>query len=296
VLQNTRSRAPLINSTQITIQKLLSEGSSLLASNGIDTAALDAALLLSEVTGLSREKLYTHPDHPVGEEQRKRYFEFLARRQNGECTAYILGRKEFWGLDFAVTPAVLVPRPDTEILVEAALCLLCPPAAVLDLCTGSGAAAIALKKQCPALDVWASDISQNALEIARINAQRLGCAITFIQSDLFEAFNNSAEPMPRFRLISANAPYIASAHIETLAAEVRQEPCLALDGGSDGLDIIRRIIREAPPYLEAGGSLVLEADPSQMEIIALLMKERGFREPELFRDLSGQNRVIAGSL
>jgi len=274
----------------------LSEGRSLLASKGIDTAALDAAILLAEAAGLSREKLYTHADHLLGEEQRKLYFEFLARRQNGECTAYILGRKEFWGLDFAVAPAVLVPRPDTEILVEAALSLLCPPASVLDLCTGSGAVAIALKNQCPALDVWASDISETALEIARDNAQRLGCAINFLQGDLFAAFNNSAESMPRFRLISANAPYVESARIETLAAEVRQEPRLALDGGSDGLDIIRRIIREAPPYLEAGGVLILEANPPQMETIALLMRERGFHKPELFRDLSGHNRVIAGSL
>jgi len=274
----------------------LSEGSSLLASKGIDTASLDAALLLAEAAGLSHEQLYTHADYLLDEEQCKLYFEFLARRQNGECTAYILGRKEFWGLDFAVTSAVLVPRPDTEILVEAALSLLRPPASVLDLCTGSGAVAIALKHQCPALDVWASDISEKALEIARDNAQRLGCAINFIQGDLFTALDNSAEPMQRFRLISANAPYVESARIETLAAEVRQEPRLALDGGSDGLDIIRRIIREAPPYLEAGGVLVLEADPSQMETIAMLMRERGFHEPELFRDLSGHNRVIAGSL
>jgi len=262
----------------------------------MDNAALDAALLLAEAAGISREKLYTHADHLLDEEQSRRYFEFLARRQNGECTAYILGRKEFWGLDFAVAPAVLVPRPDTEILVEAALSLLCPPACVLDLCTGSGAVAIALKHQCPALDVWASDISEKALEIARNNAQRLGCAITFIQGDLFAALAAGPESRPRFRLISANAPYIASAHIETLAAEVRQEPRLALDGGSDGLDIIRRIIREAPPHLEAGGSLVLEADPSQMGTIAMLMRERGFHKPEFFRDLSGQNRVIAGSL
>jgi len=274
----------------------LSEGTGLLAEKGIATPALDAALLLAEVTGFSREKLYTHPDHQVSEEQSERYFEFLTRRQNGECTAYILGRKEFWGLDFSVTPAVLVPRPDTEILVETALSLLCPPAVVLDLCTGSGAVAIALKHQCPALDVWASDISQSALEIARGNAKRLGCPVNFVQGDLFTALPAGAETVRSFRLITANAPYIASAHIETLAVEVRQEPRLALDGGSDGLEIIRRIIREAPPHLEAGGFLVLEADPSQMGTIALLMKERGFHKPELFPDLSGQNRVIAGSL
>ncbi|MDR2702272.1 MAG: peptide chain release factor N(5)-glutamine methyltransferase [Spirochaetaceae bacterium] len=345
------------------IQELLSKGTALLASKNISAPALDAALLLANVTSLSREKLYTHANQEVCEEQCKLYFELLERRQNGECTAYITGHKEFWGLDFSVTPAVLVPRPDTEILVETALAMLrpLPTASVLDLCTGCGAVAIALKHEssgtsrhggdgvcrkthekevltaaqrhggreerdmrseldttippsvppCPScrrvksskkilflqthvpcMDVWAADISEEALKIAHHNADTLGCAITFLQGDLFEPLKNTAEK--RFHLITANAPYVVSACIESLAAEVRREPRIALDGGDDGLAVIRRIIKEAPLYLEAEGALLLEADPSQMAAIAALMKERGFRRIETYCDYSGQERVIAG--
>jgi len=267
-----------------------------LASKGIASPALDAALLLSEVTGLSREKLYTHADKEISTEQSTQYFELLERRQNGECTAYITGHKEFWGLNFYVTPAVLVPRPDTEILVEAALAVLrsLPAASVLDLCTGSGAVAIALKHESSGgrLDVWAVDISEEALQVARHNAENLGCTITFLQGDLFKPLKNTGEK--RFHLVTANAPYIASGCMENLAAEVRREPRLALDGGSDGLDVIRRIIEEAPQYLEAGGALLLEADPSQMTVIASLMKERGFCSIKTHRDYSGQERVMGG--
>jgi len=282
----------------------LSGGTGLLASKGIAAPALDAALLLAYLTGLSREKLYTHADREVSEEQSKRYFELLERRQNGECTAYITGHKEFWGLNFSVNPAVLVPRPDTEILVEAALAVLrsCTAASVLDMCTGCGAVAIALKHESaaasghsiPCLDVWAADISEDALQVARHNADSLGCVITFLQGDLFEPLKNTGKK--RFHLITANAPYIASGSIENLAAEVRREPRLALDGGTDGLEVIRRIIEDAPQYLEAGGFLLLEADPSQMAVIASLMKERGFCRIETYRDYSGQERVIKGSI
>jgi len=279
----------------------LSGGTGLLASKGIATSALDAALLLSEITGLSRERLYAHAEKEISGEQSAQYFELLERRQNGECTAYITGHKEFWGLNFYVTPAVLVPRPDTEILVEAALSVVRPlsAASVLDLCTGSGAVAIALKHESsgrygmPCLDVWAADISEEALQVARQNAENLGCTITFLQGDLFKPFKNAGEKS--FHLITANAPYIASGCMENLAAEVQREPRLALDGGSDGLDVIRRIVEEAPQYLEVGGALLLEADPSQMTVIASLMKDRGFYRIETHRDYSGQERVIAGT-
>lgn len=292
------------------IQELLSKGTALLASKNISAPALDAALLLAGVTSLSREKLYARAREEVSEEQRDLYFNLLERRINGVCTAYITGHKEFWGMDFTVTPAALVPRPDTEILVETALSLLQPatllrPAAsktVLDLCTGCGAVAIALKHQCPELEVWASDISQEALDLARLNAERLGCAITFVCGDLFQAVENRLKPADGacaaagFDLITANAPYIASTRIDSLAAEVRHEPRLALDGGTDGLDIIKRIIKDAPPYLKEKGALVLEADPVQMDAIAALMKEKGFCNIAFFTDLSGYNRVIAGNL
>jgi release factor glutamine methyltransferase len=248
--------------------------------------------------GLSREELIIRSDYKAGKAQCDRYFDLLKRRCNGECTAYILERKEFWALSFSVTPAVLVPRPDTEILVEAALKIIrtaLPQSPMLDLCTGCGAVAIALKHECPRLEVWAADISGDALGLARKNAEALGCIISFFEGDLFKALK-SRNDNPHFFLITANAPYIPSGDIASLPAEVRSEPVIALDGGKDGLDCIRRIIADAPLYLEPGGALVLEADPSQMETIAFAMKEKGFSEPELYKSLAGENRVIAGKL
>ncbi|MDR0447388.1 MAG: peptide chain release factor N(5)-glutamine methyltransferase, partial [Treponema sp.] len=268
--------------------------------------------LLAEALDCTREQLYMYgDDYTITEAQSEQYFEFLKRRRRGECTAYILGHKEFWGLDFCVSPAVLVPRPDTEILVEAAHSIIHSrylyqssvhpsqepstgngkTAPILDLCTGCGAIAIALKHEWPGLEVWASDISEEALEIAGKNAKRLGCEITFLPGDLFNNFaNNSC-----FFLITANAPYVPSEDIAGLPAEVRKEPRIALDGGADGLSLIQRIITEAPLYLETGGNLVLEADPSQMETIAALMINRGFAELVLYPDLAGKNRVIAAA-
>ena len=298
VHQNTKSNC---------IEILLIEGKRILASKNIASHALDAVLLLSEASGFTREELITHNDYELKETQRTFYFELLERRYRGESTAYILGRKEFWGLELSVTPAVLVPRPETEILVETVLTILrrdtsqkntCNVSgtdigrAVLDLCTGSGAIAIALKQTCPDLEIRAADVSEEALIIARKNAEKFGCTITFLQGDLFKALDKRQ----RFFLITANAPYVPSAKLDLLMPEVKNEPRLALDGGYDGLDIIRHIIKEAPLYLENNGYLVLEADPSQMETIADLMKANGFSEPLLHKDLAGHNRVIAGKL
>ena len=286
------------------LQELLFCGKRLLENS--PSAALDTALFLEEASGLSREQLYTHIDYELNEEQCIQYLEFLKRRQKGECTAHILGRKEFWGLKFFVSPAVLVPRPDTETLVEAAIGILrsAPrsPLPILDLCTGSGAVAIALKHEFPGLEVQAADISEQALEIARKNAEHLGCKVDFFQGDLFDALKmeNDAEAVSIqnkqcFCLITANAPYIPAAEMAKLPAEVQNEPQIALDGGSDGLEIIRRIIAGAPAYLEKGGSLVLEADPSQMKTITALMQDQGFARPKLHKDLAGRNRTAAAA-
>ncbi|MCL1811902.1 MAG: peptide chain release factor N(5)-glutamine methyltransferase [Treponema sp.] len=296
VLQNTKSNC---------IEDLLIKGKRILVSKNVSSHALDAALLLAEASGFSREKLITHNDYELSEVQRRHYFELLERRCRGESIAYILGRKEFFGLNFTVTPAVLTPRPDTEILVEAVLSILrsgpvlsdCAALRnvsfpVLDLCTGCGPVAIALKHKCPALEVWATDVSEEALAVARKNAETLDCGIAFLQGDLFDAL----EKRSRFFLIAANAPYVPSGEIDLLSPEVKAEPRIALDGGVDGLDLIRRIIVKAPLYLDKNGYIALEADPSQMETIAILMKDSGFSEPVMYQDLAGYNRVIAGKL
>ncbi|MDR1024094.1 MAG: peptide chain release factor N(5)-glutamine methyltransferase [Treponema sp.] len=317
----------------MTVQQTLAQAAARLKTAGIDSPALDASLLLADVLGLDRARLLLAHPNPLPPDAERRFNRLLERRIAGDCVAYILGRKEFRGLEFTVSPAVLVPRPDTETLVEAALkflnleggspplragqgpalppqrgedppqrppggcdshanCNDCTnrndcsshndcanrndcssrtgiadcagrkeradlagfgpggPCRLLDLCTGSGAVAVALKNEAPGLEVWASDISPEALEIAQRNAIRLlgapaspEAGITFILSDLFERISE------RFHLITANPPYVKSAAIPGLSPEVKGEPRLALDGGPDGLDLIRRII--SPP---AGGS------------------------------------------
>jgi release factor glutamine methyltransferase len=300
----------------MTVQAAQARGTRLLAASGIGTPALDASLFLAEVLGLDRAGLILAYPNPLPDNAARRFEEMLRRRLAGECAAYILGRKEFRGLEFTVSPAVLVPRPDTETLVEAALSFLgslprppAPKPSLLDLCTGSGAVAIALKREAPNLDMWASDISPEALEIARRNAVRLlddflrpprsprpeenpdpaeSPAVTFVHSDLFDRIPR------RFSLITANPPYVKSAEIAGLSAEVRGEPRLALDGGADGLDLIRRIIAGAPEHLYTGGTLLLEAEPRLMEPTRAELEKHGFKGIQIYKDLSGAERVIGG--
>jgi release factor glutamine methyltransferase len=172
---------------------------------------------------------------------------------------------------------------------------------VLDLCTGSGAIAIALKNECPCLEVWASDISEAGLSIARANCARLlhENAVHFVRADLFQPVQNPSNPnvpYPKnFTLIVSNPPYIPSAEIEGLSKEVRREPRLALDGGSDGLDLIRKIVNEAGQYLADNGSLLMEADPRQMDAICAILINHGFTDVRFYKDLAGLNRVIGGT-
>jgi len=292
-------------SSRVTINEALAEGTAALAASGITSPRLDASLLLAEILNTSRSSLIAADSQPLAEASLSAFRGLIRRRLDGECTAYIVGRKEFYGLDFQVSPAVLVPRPDTETLVEAALealkesplAITNQPLRVVDLCTGSGAVAIALKHTMPELDVWATDISTEALATAQANAARLlpPNSIHFLQGDLFEKkLPNGGNHL--FSLIVSNPPYIPSAEIDGLAPEVRKEPLLALDGGGDGLDIIRRIVSGAPQFLCPGGILLLEADPRQMERIAALLQQAGFVDINIRRDLSGKERVIRAQI
>jgi release factor glutamine methyltransferase len=189
----------------------------------------------------------------------------------------------------------LVPRPDTETLVETALLFTGAKKSVLDLCTGSGAVAVSLKNEAHDAEVFAADISASALEMAKLNSARLlhgDKTIAFFQGDLYGALPDSH---PFFSLIVCNPPYIPSGVIETLPAEVRKEPRIALDGGQSGLEIIRRVIDGAPGFLLRGGTLLLEADPRQMNEITILLKKRGFHTIKTYNDLSGQERVTGGT-
>ena len=282
----------------MTIREALAEGAAALAAAGVENPGLDASLLLAEVLNISRSSLIAAAPDSLSETSFTAFNSFIKRRLAGECAAYITGKKEFYGLEFLVNPSVLVPRPDTEIAVETAIQLTKGYGLlrVLDLCTGSGAIAIALKHQMPELEVWATDISVEALEVARTNAVRFEKArllppdsIHFCQGDLFNALLTT--PHSPLSLIISNPPYVPTAEIANLAAEVRKEPVLALDGGGDGLDLIRNIISRAPEFLSPGGILLLEADPRQMEAIAALLKKTGFTNIQVRRDLSGKDRI-----
>jgi len=214
-------------------------------------------------------------------------------------------------LEFTVNKSVLVPRPDTETLVETAIEILSAsnrvnPLTVLDLCTGSGAVAISLKNEMPELEVYAADICPNALEVAKENSKKLlgKNQIQFFLGDLFDALRPTPDHSGvvrqeksfsnNFSIIVSNPPYIQTNEIKTLSAEVQNEPRLALDGGKTGLDIIERIIKEATDFLQNPGFLVLEADPRQMNDIKTILDKNGFIDIQLFKDLSGQERVISG--
>ncbi|MDR2634270.1 MAG: peptide chain release factor N(5)-glutamine methyltransferase [Treponema sp.] len=259
------------------------------------TPALDAALLLAWVLKTDRAGLILKASEPVSQAAVRCYTRLLERRLSGESVAWILGYKEFWGLSFTVSPQVLVPRPDTETLVEAGLAAIDglpqtgPPCTLLDLCTGSGAVAIALKHERPGIEVYASDISPEALAVAKANAARLlpEPGIHRIESDLFDRITGC------FHIITANPPYVPSAVIPTLALEVRREPRLSLDGGVDGLDLIRRILVQAKAHLYPGGRLLLEADPRQMQAIGALFTAHGYGPVSTVPGLSGMPRVIS---
>jgi release factor glutamine methyltransferase len=250
--------------------------------------------------GVSREELYTHLHRPVKESEQKNLESSIQRRISGEPLQYILGHQEFWSIDFKVNPRVLIPRPDTELLVEQALSALsqCPSggrAFVLEIGTGSGAVAISLAHELEELFVVATDISWEALSLAKENARgaRVGPRVQFIVGDLFGPIPVSPGQEP-FALILSNPPYISRSAIEALAKEVRDfEPRIALDGGQGGMDFYRRIIGEAPAYLRKGGWILLEVGQDQGQRVSELIDANGFfSKSELVRDLSGIQRVV----
>jgi release factor glutamine methyltransferase len=282
----------------MTIREALANGSADLKSAGIESSSLDASLLLAHILNTTRTALLAKGTDEIAQDYLAAFRALINRRLNGECTAYILGKKEFMGLEFIVNPSVLVPRPETETLVETVIATAFAVSArtssirILDLCTGSGAIAISIKSKMPQAEVWAADICGKALETAKTNAARLLPAnfVKFYMSDLFAALLPS-----QFSVIVSNPPYIPTEEIKTLATEVRNEPLLALDGGHTGLEIIGRIIGDSPEFLRRNGILLMEADPRQMKNIAALLEKKGFNDIKLYKDLAGHERVISGT-
>lgn len=261
---------------------------------GIGGARLEAQLLLAQVLQCTRIQLYTAFDKPLGEEELAAYRALIKRRLAGEPVAYLLGDHEFWGLPLYVDASVLIPRPDTETVIEVAKALLPEPERprrVLDLCTGSGAIALALAKELPGATVIATDVSPAAVAVARRNAERNGLAerVEVREGDLFAPVAGEL-----FDLIASNPPYIESAVIPTLSAEVRREPMLALDGGADGLVFYDRITAAALAHLVPGGVLLVEHGYDQAETVAARFRAAGLEDVALVFDLGKNPRVTSG--
>ena len=272
-----------------TIQSLLEWTTHYFNQKNISAARLEAELLLAQVLKQDRIYLYANYDKPVNNWERSSYKEFVLRRVRGEPNAYITGQKEFMSLNMKVNPAVLIPRPETELLVEETL-IICKERGKVRICdigTGSGAIAVSLAYYCPQAQVYAGEISQSALAVAAENANIHGVQVDFRQGDLLEPFFEE-EP---FDIIVANLPYIAANEYEELMREVRDyEPAQALLAGYDGLDLYRRMIPQARKLLLSGGYIIIEIGWSQSaQVIEMLA---GFSQVQVKKDFAGIDRLV----
>lgn len=280
----------------VTLEEALSMGIKILKDKGIETPVVDAGVLLCNTVGCDRTYLYAHGERLMENASLDRYTEYLRKRSEGMPVQYITGHCEFMSLDFEVGPEVLVPGPDTEVLVETAARMLASAGklcTVLDIGTGSGCIAVSMAHLLKACMVTAVDISEAALMIARKNAVRNGVSdrLEIMKSDLFGCLDGR-----RFDAVLSNPPYIRSGDIQSLQREVRDfEPRVALDGGPDGLVFYRKVIGESPRFLNEQGLLAFETGQGQAAEVATLM-ECYFTGIEIFRDLAGIDRVVTGKI
>jgi len=286
--------------TSLTAREALSKATAVLRSHGLETARLDAEVLLAFVLKTSRSRLYIDSEKVLSGNDLAEFFSLVDRRLNREPIAYITGEKEFMSLIFKVNRNVLIPRPETEILVEWViekvnkLLLLPDNPIILDVGTGSGAIAISLARYLPQAEIWATDISAQALELARLNAKNLAVEdrITFLNSDLLTGIPARLKGKAHF--VVANLPYIPAEEIPHLPAEVAgYEPHIALDGGGDGLDLYRKLIPQAREILAAGGWLCMETGMSQTKTLASLLPASNWGEGiQVLKDYAGLDRFI----
>lgn len=273
------------------IIELLKIGARYLEDREVADPRAEVDILLAHILGISRAGLYLQTERQVSEQEKSKFIELLTRRGDREPLAYLLKTREFMGLEFYVDQRVLVPRPETELLVEKILeigknkvskgCLR-----LLDLCTGSGSIAVSAAYFCPKADIVAVDISQDALAVAKQNADRMQVEIDFRQGDLFGPVKGET-----FDIIVSNPPYISSAEYHLCPPEVKKEPVLALWGGDDGLDFYQRIAAQGESYLNPDGVIALEIGCSQGSEITRLFKARGFKA-EIFPDYAGLDRIV----
>ncbi|MGB7434835.1 MAG: peptide chain release factor N(5)-glutamine methyltransferase [Candidatus Acidiferrum sp.] len=299
-------------STDRSFRALLKQGIEQLRAASVPSYTLAAELLLLHVSGRDRTWLYSHPEEILPDSIAEAYFVLLARRASGAPTQHLIGKQEFWGLEFEVTPEVLIPRPETEHLIEVALDRLAvreiragrhqrltgENVTLVDIGTGSGCIAITLAKELLASTVYATDISQPALEVARRNATRHGLAdrINFLQSNFLEAFSS---PLPgnlpqSFDLILSNPPYVSLREADSLPIEVREhEPRVALFGGEEGYELYGELIPQAARHLKPGGLLVLELGYNSLPAVEPLLDRSDWHNVSVTKDLAGIPRVIS---
>lgn len=279
----------------MTYRECYEKGYHTLQAAGIEEATLDARLLLEAVCGTNRNDLLVHGEQPVAPEAEEKYLNWIRQRAEHIPLQQLTGEQDFMGLTFSVNEHVLIPRQDTEILVEEVLKELHDGMRVLDMCTGSGCILLSLlhySNDCAGLGV---DLSDEALEVAKVNAGKvltpeMAEQVHFLQSDLFEKVEG------KFEIIVSNPPYIASAEVEKLMPEVRDhEPRMALDGTEDGLYFYRRIIEEAGQHLASSGMLFFEIGYDQGQAVSELMRTGGYREVQVVQDYAGLDRVVFGT-
>jgi release factor glutamine methyltransferase len=278
-----------------TIEDLVKWATDDFRARGIENPRLDAEVIVAWALGIDRVRIIIDGKRPLVPEELARLRDLVKRRRAREPVAYLRGEREFYGRRFLVDKRVLIPRPDTETLVDAGLERtrhVSMSMRALDLCTGSGCVAITLARQRPTSRVHATDLSADALAVAQENALRLGAYnVSLSQGDLFAALPRSW----RFDLVTANPPYIPTADIAGLTADIRDfEPRIALDGGADGLDVLRRIVAEAPEWLVQGGVLAVEVGAEEARDVARSFEARGFREVVLTKDYGKIERVVSG--
>lgn len=278
----------------LTLGRLWEEGRDLLERKGVPDPGLDAWYLMEHVWQMDRSRYLAHKDDlldtdEIDGKRAVRYRELVRRRGEREPLQHILGYAWFMELRFMVSPHVLIPRQDTEILAEEARKRIRAGFSVLDMCTGSGCILLSLLYHCPEAAGTGADISEEALKVARENSRRLKIPAAFVKSDLF------ADIGGRYQMIVSNPPYIPSGEIPALMEEVRGgDPQIALDGGADGLDFYRRLIREGWEYLTPGGVMLLEIGSSQGAWVRTHMEEQGYQDVQVVRDLAGLDRVVLG--
>ena len=283
------------NSSYLSIKDVLNTATQYLKKRQIDNPRLTAEILLAFVLGIEREQLYINYEERLHRKEIRSYWAVIKRRIRGEPVQYITGKKEFWSLEFYVSPSVLIPRPETEILVENAIGIIKDKKnpSVLDLGTGSGVIAISIAKEVPDARIWALDISEEAIRVARDNAKKHNVfnRIKFLKGDLWAPLRHINI---KFDLIAKNPPYISKEDYENMPREIKNwEPKIALNGGYKGVSIIKKIVKEAGNFLIHGGWIFIEIAPKQIDIVVELFKNTGqFHSIEGIKDYSRQFRVV----